>query len=111
MPKKFNSAGVYDLLIGRGRRFGAAMPRLLNQIIGGWELNWNYTRSRGWALQYPNAAQVKPGSAALDHPTMAQYFNTLLWIDPNTGKFVPAQPAFTLRTFPTLFSNVRLPGY
>ena len=87
------------------------MPRVLNQLIGGWELNWNYSRYRGWALQYPNAAQVAPGSAELDDPTAARYFNTSLWIDPNTGKLVPAQPAFTLRTFPSLFSNVRLPGY
>ncbi len=87
------------------------MPRLLNQILGGWVVNWNYSRYRGWALQYPNAAQVTPGSAALDHPTSARYFNTSLWIDPNTNKLVPAQSAYALRNFPTLFSNVRLPGY
>lgn len=111
IPQKFNFGGVYELPIGRGRHFGGDMPRVLNQLIGGWELNWNYSRYRGWALQYPNAAQVAPGSAELDNPTTARYFNTSLWIDPNTGRLVPAQPAFTLRTFPSLFSNVRLPGY
>lgn len=111
IPQKFNFGGVYELPVGRGRHFGGDMPRVLNQIIGGWEVNWNYSRYRGWALQYPNAAQVVPGSARLDNPTVAKYFNTSLWIDPNTNKIVPAQPAFTLRNFPTLFSNVRLPGY
>jgi hypothetical protein len=111
IPQKFNFGGVYELPVGRGRHFGSDMPRLLNQIAGGWELNWNFSRYRGWVVQYPNAAQVTPGSAALDNPTTAQYFNTSLWIDPATGKYVPAQPAFTLRTFPTLFSDVRVPGY
>ena len=69
------------------------------------------SRYRGWAVQYPNAAQVQPGSAALENPTSAKYFNTSLWVDPSTGKYVPAQPAYTLRNFPTLFSNVRVPGY
>ena len=30
----------------------------LDQIIGGWELNWNVTYMSGWAVNYPNAAQV-----------------------------------------------------
>ncbi len=111
IPQKFNFGGVYELPIGKGRHFASDIPRLLNLLIGGWELNWNYSRYRGWALQYPNAAQVAPGSAKLDNPTMAQYFNTSLWTDASTGKYVPAQPAYTLRTFPTLFSNIRLPGY
>jgi len=111
IPQKFNFSGVYDLPVGRGRRFGNGMAKAADYVVGGWELNWNYSRYRGWALQYPNAGQVAPGSAALDNPTVAQYFNTQLWIDPATGKYVPAQPNYTLRTFPTLFSNVRLPGY
>jgi hypothetical protein len=111
IPQKFNFSGVYELPVGKGRHFGSSMPRLLDEFVGGWELNWNYSRYRGWALQYPNAGQIAPGSAALSNPTVAQYFNTSLWIDPSTGKYVPAQANYTLRTFPTEFSNVRLPGY
>jgi Carboxypeptidase regulatory-like domain/TonB dependent receptor len=111
IPQKFNFSGVYDLPFGRGRRFGNGMRRSADYVVGGWELNWNYSRYKGWALQYPNAAQVAPGSAALSNPTTAEYFNTQLWIDPATGKYVPAQANYTLRNFPTLFSNARLPGY
>jgi hypothetical protein len=111
IPQKFNFSGVYELPFGRGRHFGNSMAKAADYVVGGWELNWNYSRYKGWVLQYPNAAQVQPGSAALDNPTTAKYFNTSLWIDPATGKYVPAQANYTLRTFPTLFSNVRLPGY
>jgi hypothetical protein len=34
-----------------------------------------------------------------------------LWDDPNTGRRVTAQEPFTLRDFPTRFSDVRVPGY
>jgi hypothetical protein len=111
VPRKFNFSGVYNLPFGRNQKFGASMPKYADYIVGGWEVNWNYSRYKGWVVQYPNAAQVQPGTAKLDNPTMAQYFNTSLWIDPATGKYVPAQPNFTLRNFPTLFSNVRVPGY
>ena len=85
--------------------------RLADQVIGGWELNWNVTYMSGWAINYPNAAQVAPGSAQLDNPTVGKWFNTSLWIDPATGKYVPAQDSRTLRNFPTRFGDVRLPGY
>jgi hypothetical protein len=43
--------------------------------------------------------------------TADQWFNTSLWTNPATGRPVSAQEPFTLRTFPTLFSDVRVPGY
>ena len=65
-----------------------------------------------WAsVKYPNAAQVRPGSAKLDDPTIAQWFDTSLWIDPATNRRVAAQEPYTLRTFPLRFSDVRLAGY
>jgi len=65
----------------------------------------------GWAVNYPNASQVQPGSAKLDNPTIGQWFNTSLWIDSATGKYVASQDPRTLRDFPTRFSDVRTPGY
>ncbi len=59
---------------------------------------------KGWNIAYPNAAQNAAGSAALDNPTIERYFNTGLWGN-------RAQEPFTLRNFPLMFSDVRLPGY
>ncbi len=83
----------------------------MNYLIGGWELNWNITYMSGWAVGYPNANQVRSGSAKISDPTIPQWFNTGLWNDPATGKRVSAQEPYTLRTFPLRFSDVRLPGY
>jgi hypothetical protein len=111
IPQKFNITGVYDLPFGKGRLIAGGASRAVDMIIGGWSLNANVTYQSGWAVNYPNAAQVAPGSAKLDNPTPGQWFNTSLWINPATGRLVTAQQPFTLRNFPLRFSDVRVPGY
>jgi hypothetical protein len=111
IPRKFNLAAVWQLPLGKGKQFGTNMNKVADFFVGGWEMNVNMTYMKGWNIQYPNAAQVSNGSAALDNPTMGQYFNTDLWRNSATGRLVPAQEPFTLRNFPLRFSDVRLPGY
>jgi hypothetical protein len=36
---RFTVASVYDLPLGRGRRFGSGMPRALDMLVGGFQLN------------------------------------------------------------------------
>ncbi|MFN0100655.1 MAG: carboxypeptidase regulatory-like domain-containing protein [Bryobacteraceae bacterium] len=110
IPRKFNLAAVWELPFGQGKPFASGVNRAADFLVGGWELNVNMTYMKGWNIAYPNAAQVNPGSAALDNPTVAQYFNTSLWND-SAGTRVRAQEPFTLRTFPLRFSDVRVPGY
>jgi hypothetical protein len=111
IPRKFNLAAVWQLPIGRGKPFATNINRAADFLIGGWEMNINMTYMKGWNIAYPNANQVINGSAALDNPTNSKYFNTDLWVNSATGRLVPAQEPFTLRTFPLRFSDVRLPGY
>lgn len=113
IPQKFTIAGVYDLPFGKGKRWGNDWAAPANFIAGGWQLNWNVTYQSGWALDYANANQVKPGSAKLDAGSRNQerWFDTSLWINPATGRLVPRQEPFTLRDFPTRFGDVRAPGY
>ena len=37
-PHVFNASGSYALPIGRGKRFGGGMNRLLDSLIGGWDI-------------------------------------------------------------------------
>jgi hypothetical protein len=112
-PRKFTLTGVFDLPFGKGKPWAANVPKGVDYAIGGWSLNFNITHQRGWTCDYPNANQVKPGTAKLPggEQSMYRWFNTSLWDDPNTGRRVGAQEPYTLRTFPTRFSDVRLPGY
>jgi hypothetical protein len=108
--QKFAFAGIYELPFGKGQRFASAVPGAVNQLIGGWQLNVNVTYQTGWVVDYPNAPQVRPGSAKLDNPTRLQVFDTSLW-KTAAGTPVPTQEPYTLRTYPFLFSDVRRPGY
>src|SRR5581483_3650698 len=105
IPQKFVPTGVYELPFGRGRWLATNVSKPLEQVIGGWQLNWDVTYQRGWVWDYPTAAQVVPGSAKLSDPTEKRWFNTSLW------QGAKALEPYTLRTFPTLFSDVRGNGY
>lgn len=112
IPHKFSFAGVVELPFGRGKKFGADMPKFADYLLGGWQLNANVTLQSGWAIDYPNAPQVQQGSA---QPTDAQkaqgfLFNTDLW-NYSSGERVKPLPNYTLRTFATRFGDVRVPGY
>ena len=111
IPQKFTVLGLYELPFGRKKTFGANWSKAIDCFLGGWQLNWDITYQRGWVVSYPNAKQVRPGSAKLSNPTPGQWFNTALWDDPATGRRVSRQEPFTLRDFPTLFGDVRFPGY
>jgi hypothetical protein len=112
IPQKFNITAVYELPFGKGKPFANSVPKVLDYVIGGWEINSNVTYMRGMEVAYPNAPQVQAGSAALSNASIGQWFNTSLWKDPGTGKLVSAPNLnYTTRNFPFEFSNVRLPGY
>lgn len=111
IPRKFNLAAVWQLPVGRGKKFANSINKAADFVLGGWEMNINMTYMAGATINYPNAAQVSNGSAKLDNPTIAKWFNTDLWVNPATSRFVGAQEPFTLRTFPLRFSDVRTPGY
>lgn len=113
VPHKFTFAGVWELPVGRGKAFGSRLPGFAEAIVGGWQLNANLALQSGWAIDYPNAKQVQEGDARPTAEQRAQgyLFNTSLWVNPATGRLTPAQEQFTLRDFPTRFSNVRVPGY
>lgn len=112
-PQKFALVGLWELPFGRRRLYGSGWPIALDLVLGGWQLNWDITYQVGWAVDYPNASQVRPGSAKLssDQRRFDRWFNTSLWEDPVSGRRVPPQEPFTLRTFPLRFSDVRVPAY
>ena len=50
MTHLISGDAVYDLPVGRGRALGSDMPRVLNQIIGGWQLAGITTWHTGFAF-------------------------------------------------------------
>lgn len=46
-PHVFSFESVYDLPFGRGRKYGSDMPKALDAIIGGWQVNGIYRLQSG----------------------------------------------------------------
>jgi len=111
-PQKFVIVGLYELPFGKGRKYGSSMHPVLNGIIGGWQINWDLMFQSGWVVDYPNAKQLRPGSAKLPagERTLYRWFDTSLW-QTSSGTMTSAKESYTLQDFPSLFSDVRRPGY
>ncbi len=106
IPQRLVITGTWEMPFGRGKAIGADWGKALTFLAGGWTVNANATLSQGWAVDYPNANQLAPGSAAIsDQKAQMRAFDTSLW------RGVPQLAPFTLQQFPTRFGDVRTPGY
>lgn len=46
-PSRFTMSTVYQLPVGQGRKFGNDLNRVVDAVIGGWQLNGTYEWQRG----------------------------------------------------------------
>ena len=110
-PHSFVLSYVYELPVGKGKKFGSGMNSVANAIVGGWQTSGTLTMKEGFPLtvtqtdtnpfgigQHVNVV----GDYHVSHPSISQWFN------PNA--FVPAQQ-FDLGNAPRYFSDLRAPGY
>lgn len=67
------TSAVYELPIGKGKSFGAGLPRAMNHVVGGWSVNGIYTLmsgepfsvrsgSRTSNFSHESRADIKPGA-------------------------------------------------
>jgi hypothetical protein len=65
---RFVAYGVYDLPVGRGRKFGSSMNKLVDAVVGGWQTSFNMFIKSGtyftpfWICD--NCDPVVPGNVA-----------------------------------------------
>jgi hypothetical protein len=77
--------GIYDLPIGRGKRWGSRMSKLTNGVLGGWEVSSIYQFHSGQPLVFTvpgatlgNGYNTRPnllGDPHLANPTVNRWFN------------------------------------
>ena len=66
-PLNDTTSFIYDLPFGRGQRFGSASPRIVQQVLGGWELTGTNIVTSGVPLNLaytPNSNQVVSTTSA-----------------------------------------------
>ena len=122
----------YQLPYGRGRRFGATIPRFLDLPLGGWNVASSWYYQQGAPLTFGNllptgqALNYNPRQATEYNGVAGQYGTTLTSFNINafnnnissTSSTIPQQgngsnalynyqPSNNLRTFGSQFANLR----
>jgi hypothetical protein len=107
--QRFIISGIYEFPIGHGRKFFGNMPRLVNALAGGWQLEASYEGQSGFPLGFGNA--IFNGNLAsiplpVDQRKAEEWFNVNAGFDRNSAN----QLASNVRTLPLRFSGVRTDG-
>jgi hypothetical protein len=104
VPHRLVMSGIYELPFGKGRPFAQSMPRVVEGIIGGWQLSAIYTYQAGAPINFGNIAFIGDINAVKkDDPTRERWFNT-------TAGFLQDQLQSNLRYFPLRFGFLRADG-
>ena len=112
-PHSFVLSYVYELPVGRGKKFGSGMNRALDLAIGGWQTSGALTLKQGFPLTITSSGNGLNYFGAGQHVDIVGKYNVsgqnrTEWF--NTQAFQPAA-AWTLGNAPRYFSDLRAPGY
>jgi len=102
---------IWELPFGRGRRFGGNMPRALNFVAGGWQINGMVQRQSGppldwgdiWTLFTGNPDSIK---LPKNQRSVDRWFNTDAGFNRNSVQ----QLGSNIRVSPWRFSKLRADG-
>jgi len=102
---------VYELPVGKGRKYGAGMNSVVNAIVGDWQTSGVATFKGGFPLRI-NVDNQNPfgvgqnanvvGDYHVSNQTVNQWFNTAAFVAPSQ---------FELGNAPRYFSDLRSPGF
>ncbi len=120
IPHRYSMSAFYEFPFGRGQRWGGHANKLVNAVIGGWQIEGTYAYQSGFPLTFTADVFYLGGNIALpkSQQSVSQWFNTAAFVSvvggtPTCGAFPTgssncATPVDHLRTFPLRFSSVRL---
>ncbi len=96
---RLSIAGLYELPIGKGRMYMASAPRVLDALVGGWNLNGIMSWRSGRFARF--GGYVVSGNPVLDNPTRDNWFNASVF---------SRLPAYTPRSNPWQYPGLTGPG-
>jgi hypothetical protein len=108
-PHRLTASGIWEVPVGRARRFGARMPKALDFFAGGWQLGAVVALQSGAPLGFGNAiflGDLKSIPLPKSQQDVDRWFN----IDAGFNRNANLQLGSNLRAFPLRFSGVRSDG-
>ena len=120
-PHRFTFASTYVLPIGRGRMFGGDMNRVVDAIIGGWQLNGTYEWQSGEPFQLNNnlffegdldELRARVGDSTGNGQKYGVDIPAIYNVNgPNAARLYTINATFGLRNVPTTLDNLRNQPY
>jgi hypothetical protein len=103
-------SGLYELPVGKGKRFLAQTPKLVNEVVGGWSIQAIFQGQSGPPIGFGDV--IFTGNLAdlvlpTDQRTVQHWFN----IDAGFDRSSQQQLANDIRTFPLRLTGLRANGY
>jgi hypothetical protein len=102
-------SGIWELPIGKGRAFASHIPRGVDYVIGGWQLNAVISKQSGAPLNWGNVifnGDIHNITLPADERSPDRWFN----VNAGFNRVASQQLASNLRTFPLRFSGIRGDG-
>jgi hypothetical protein len=97
-PHKVSIASIYELPIGRNKKLFASMPKVMDTILGGWELSGQFTIQSGAPIVF-GANSFYDGTdfhLSSDERTLSRWFDTSHFVKfPNSNDNLSLFPAWT----------------
>jgi hypothetical protein len=105
-PHRLTASGIWEIPLGKGRRFGAAWPRPVDFALGGWQLGVILTRQSGAPLDFSNIifnGDIKNVPLLVGQRDVDRWFN----VDAGFNRDSRQQLQYNVRGFPLRFSGIR----
>ena len=106
VPHRLTVNGIWEVPVGRGRRFGASARPAADALIGGWQIQGIYTYQSGFPIGFGNiifTGDLDDIALPASERTVARWFDT----DAGFNKVSAQQLGSNLRTFPLRLDSVR----
>ncbi len=108
-PHRLASSGIWEVPLGRGRRFGSSLSRPADYVIGGWQIGAIVALQSGGPMGFGNAifnGDVRNIALPGAQRDVDRWFN----IDAGFNRNANQALASNVRAFPLRFSGVSSPG-
>ena len=105
-PHRLTVNGIWEVPVGRGRRFGTDVNGVVSAFISGWQFSGIYTYQSGFPIGFGNiifTGDLDDIALPASEQTVARWFNT----DAGFNKVSTQQLGSNVRTFPLRLENVR----
>ena len=113
VPRDFRMTALWELPVGRGKKFGGNMNRALDAVAGGWRVSTIVRLADGLPLQFTSSNSLGVYGFAVQRPnisSLSALANVAGGQSPDhwfNKAAISAPPAFTIGTAPRYAANIR----